>query len=65
MFDPTLAFVVCPACDADARYVQHVTRDRWACNACGHEFSGPSSRTGTDDTSIFGKTRRRTREYSL
>jgi len=42
-FDPSLAFVLCPACDADARYVQHVTRNRWACNACGHEFTGPAS----------------------
>ena len=47
-FDPSLAFVNCPACACGEQHVQHVKYNRWACNACGHEFTGPaSSVTGT------------------
>ena len=37
-FDPSKAFVTCPKCAADERHVHHVSREAWACNACGSGF---------------------------
>jgi len=62
MFNPDQAFVDCPACDADSRHVQHVKANRWACNACGHEFTGPASSVAGNGVAAPMTSRRRTRE---
>lgn len=62
MFDPSLAFVNCPECRCGEQHVQHVTRNRWACNACGHEFTGPASVATGNSSGELMTSRRRTRE---
>lgn len=62
MFNPDHAFVTCPACDANASYVHHVTRDEWACDACGESFTGPASVVTGTDSGELRTPRRRTRE---
>lgn len=61
-FDPSLAFVNCPACACGEQHVQHVTANRWACNACGQEFSGPASSVTGNGARAPMTSGRRTRE---
>lgn len=61
-FDPTKAFVSCPECDATAWYVHHVSRDTWACDACGSSFLGPASVATGNSSGELMTSRRRTRE---
>lgn len=48
--------------DANPEYVHHVTRDEWACDACGESFTGPASVVTGTDSGELRTPRRRTRE---